>query len=240
MNKNEQMQFETLMNQLDSESIRRMASENNMSKMSAYSDPKNQNVVELQLDLDKVKAEMENLLLGRELKVINGNERWVESSDDRTRVWSDVGVKQIMSVIHFYVNANTLLSCYDAEQIMKKVYTLGIELNDLIFNQLELFLFYPSPEELFNKYKGIVSRYNIKLNEDELYRKCVEWSIAELRSKENYYPITVIKILDMVHSTYLRALNGEERDSLRKQMMIHQSLQNQMPMAQPQSRGLFK
>ena len=240
MNKNEQLQFETLLGQLDTEQLRRINSENNMSKMSSYNDPKNQNVVELQLDLEKIKSEMENLLLGRELKIINGNERWVESSDDRTRVWSDVGVKQIMSVIHFYVNANTLLSCFDDEQILKKVYTLGVELNDLIFNQLELFLYYPTPEELFYKYSRIIKINNLNFNTEELYKKCNEWSIAELRSKENYYPITVIKILDMVHSTYLRALNGEERESLRKQMMIHQSLQNQMPYSQPQSKGIFK
>lgn len=240
MNKQEQVQFEALLSQLDNEQLRRINSENNLSRMSNFEGVKNQNVVELQLDLDKIKDEMQNLLLGKELKIINGNERWVEAQDDRTRVWSDVGVKQIMSVIHFYVNPNTLLSCYKEEDIMNKVYTLGIELNDLIFNQLELFLFYPSPEELFAKYKPIVQEKKLKLPEDELYKKCVEWSVAELRSKENYYPITVLKILDMVHSTYLRALNGEERESLRKQMNIHQNLQNNLPFQQPQKGGLFK
>lgn len=52
--------------------------------------------------------------------------------------------------------------------------------------------------------------------------------------KRKLYPLLTIEILDMVHGAYVRALNGEERDSLRKQMYVSQ---NQTPGQQPMIPG---
>lgn len=41
--------------------------------------------------------------------------------------------------------------------------------------------------------------------------------------KRKLYPLLVIEIIDMVHGAYVRALNGEERSSLRTQMYVTQN-----------------
>ena len=48
--------------------------------------------------------------------------------------------------------------------------------------------------------------------------------------KRKHYPILVRKIVDIVHSSYKRALDGAEKRSLREMINISQATNNQMPM----------
>ena len=130
------------------------------------------------------------------------------------------------------VTPNTLLSNLTEEQVESKTYDFGIELHDLLFIRYEHFFYYPSPEELFEKHKQQAN--NIGINEYDLYLKCIQWSKEELQSKFRHFPMIIQMIVDTVHATYLRALGGEERESLRKQYNIHQSLNNNMPQMQQQ------
>lgn len=45
----------------------------------------------------------------------------------------------------------------------------------------------------------------------------------DTREKVKLYPIIVRAVIDSIHSTYLRALNGGERNSLRKMISVNQS-----------------
>lgn len=230
MNEEEIRQIALLSKELDSEKLRRMNIENeyNQNQLGGFKD--NQNVIEFQLNLKEELDRIYHLLLGDILvRDGEGNETWQSPEDDRLRIFSQYGVKQIMNIIHFYINKNTLLSNFEEDTILWKVRDFGIELSDLIFNRYEAFFYYPTPEQLFDYYKPICKRNNINITDEELYYKCIMWSKEELQSKLRHYPIIVMSLVDSVHSTYLRALKGEERTSLRKQMNIHQSLVNSYP-----------
>lgn len=227
--------------ELEAERLRRMTAENNLSQMSSFNTTKDSTMMEYQLDLDKELDRIYHLLSGHVVSTdpITRNVRWEEPEDDRLKIFSDYGVKQIMNIISFYINRNTLLSNYDEETIYWKVKDFGIELHDLIFNRYEAFFYYPSPEELFDKYKRVAEEKGIKMTEAELYAKCVQWSREELQSKFRHYPMIILALIDSVHTTFLRAMNGEERRSLRKQIQIHESLNSPSYQPQVQNKGFL-
>lgn len=231
MNEEYQRAVEILSKEYEQEKIKRMNLENQYSQVSAFSsNTQSNNFVAYQLDLSEELDRIHHLLSGHILeKSNNGGDKWTEPEDDRLKIFSEYGVKQIMNIISFYINKNTLLSNYDEETIKWKVRDFGIELSDLIFGRYEVFFSYPSPEELFDKYSNIARVLNVDLTDEEIYSKCVEWSNQEMQSKLRHYPMILLSIVDSVHSTYLRALKGQERTSLRQQTMIHQSSTSNNP-----------
>lgn len=58
---------------------------------------------------------------------------------------------------------------------------------------------------------------------DLIFLKYDEYGL-DTPQKRKQYEILVFEITDMVHSTYLRALNGMERDSLRKAISINEQI----------------
>lgn len=223
--------MESMQKELDQEKIARMQLQNQNAQNSAFPPMKDQNLVEYQLDLKEELDRIYHLLSGHLLTVDNdGNEIWVEPSDDRLKIFSDYGVKQIMNIVSFYINRNTLLSNYDDKTIIWKIRDFGTELADLIFNRYEVFFHYPTPEDLFEKYLPIVKKNHVDISEKELYWKCVQWSKEELQSKLRHYPMICLSLVDSVHSTYLRAYRGEERTSLRKFLHVSQSANQEQPL----------
>jgi hypothetical protein len=241
VNQQEQFEYEKIIKQVEQEQLRRIDAENKISQMSGFNSGKEPNIIEYQLDVSPTLDRIYHLLSGHiVIKDIKG-ERWEEPKDDRLKILSDYGVKQIMNLLSFYINPNTLLSNFDEDQIYWKTRDFGIELADLIFNRYEDFFFYPSPEELYETYYPIVKSKQFNINDQELYFKCVQWSRDELQMKFRHYPILVQVLVDTVHATLLRALNGEERESLRKQYNIHQNLNGpQLQDYAPQKTGFFK
>jgi len=218
---NEEMQYiETIEKQLELEKMNRMNLQKEYSQTSAFTPTGEKNLVEYQLDLREELDRIYHLLSGHILKYDkDNNEIWAEPQDDRLKIFSEYGVKLIMNIISFYINRNTLLSNFDETTIIWKVRDFGIELSDLFENKYEDLLYYPSPEDLFEKLKP----HNKTLDDSYLYEKCLEWSKHEMQSKIRNIPIIVLALIDSVHSTYLRALGGKERGSLRTQMHISQS-----------------
>lgn len=227
--------------QLQNERIKRYNSENALGESSGFSVNSNQGIVEFQLDVKEILDRVYHMLSSHEIGLNENNQEvWQEPKDDRLKTLSEYGVKKIMEILQLYVNPNTLLSNYKEDMIMWKVRDFGIEVSDLIFLKYEDFFFYPKPEELLELYWPIVQEKGLKITEEELYQKCLIWSNDELKAKLRHYPTIVQSLVDTVHSTYLRALNGEERESLRKQMHISQST-NTMPLMQqqPQRGGIM-
>lgn len=262
MDNQETRYMNLLQKELEEEKIRRMQIQNEYGQSSGFSNSHiNEGIAEIQLDLEKELDRIHHLLSGHVL-VKKDNEQggytegWDEPKDDRLKILSPYGVDRIMNLLSFYLTPNTLLSNYKEEMIMWKIRDFGIELADLMFTQYELIFSYPSPEELFEKYLPYVTS-NYKnypnllivnengqkhIDETALYNKCVQWSREEMQLKFRNYPTLLLAIVDVVHNTYLRALNGEERESLRKQIQIHQSsLVNQPGQQKPQGvlGGLF-
>lgn len=241
MNDEDLRMLTTMQRELDAERIRRMSIENNYNQ-DAQVGQDNRNIIEFQLNLQDELDRIYHLLKGDVLLMDDeGNSRWQEPEDDRLKILSDYGVKQIMNIIYFYINKNTLLSNYDEEMIFWKVKDFGTELADLIFNRYEAFFSYPSPEELYRKYYVICKRENLNITPMKLYEKCIQWSKEELQSKLRHYPIIIQALVDSVHSTYLRALKGEERESLRRNTNIHATYDNRFPQEDNQNKfKLFK
>lgn len=248
MNSSELKQMEAMLAQLEDEQLRRLQNQNALSKMSIA--PPNQselNIVTQQLDLSSELDRLYHLINGHVIKRDATNEYWAEPDDDRLKVFSEYGAKQLMNYILFYINKNTLLSNFTIDEINEKMYHFGIELIDLIYTMYEDMFYYPSPEQLYEENIEIIYKYPDKfphcitdngngtfcVNESLLYKKCLQWARAELQMKIKHYPMIVLAITDSVHSTMLRAMGGEERESLRKYMQIHQSI-NTNPMQQEQ------
>lgn len=61
---------------------------------------------------------------------------------------------------------------------------------------------------------------------DLLFLKYEEFGMDTLQKRKNY-PIIVREVVDIIHSSYLRALHGGERESLREARQVHQSQQIQ-------------
>jgi len=217
----------------------KLRAENTMSQMSSFPPTKEPNIVEYQLDLKEELDRIHHLISGHVLTRDNdNNEVWHEPLDDRLKIFSEYGVKQIMNIISFYINRNTLLSNYDAETIMWKVRDFGIELADLIYTRYEVFFAYPTPEELFEKHYTQAKLQGI--TDYELYLKCIKWSNDELRQKIRHFPMIVLSLVDTVHSTYLRALNGEERETLRKIIHVSQNTSTQGNQTQQNKFSMLK
>lgn len=241
MDDNETRYVTLLQQQLEQEQVKRMQVENQFSQSAPSLDNGATGLVEFQLNIREELDKIHHLLSGHIIKKDSeGNEYWGEPEDDRLKIFSDYGVKRIMNIVEFYINKNTLLSNYDAETIKWKVRDFGIALADLIFQQYEHFFYYPSPEELFAKYERVNRSKNGGISDNELYMKCVQWSSDELKHRIRHYEMTVLSIVDAVHSTYLRALNGEERDSLRKNWHIHENTSQQTMPQVPKKFSMFK
>lgn len=252
MNQTELKQMEALVSQLEDEQLRRLQNQNTLSKMSIAPPSQTElNIVTQQLDLSNELDRLYHLINGHVIKKDGNSEFWAEPDDDRLKVFSEYGAKQLMNYILFYINKNTLLSNFNVDEVNEKMYHFSIELIDLIYTMYEDMFYYPSPEQLYDENLKIIKSNldkfphllikdingNIIINESKLYQKCLQWARAELQMKIKHYPMIVLAITDSVHSTLLRALNGEERESLRKYMQIHQSI-NSNPL-QTENKGIL-
>lgn len=218
---------------LEEERLRRVGAENRYNQASGFDANRERDALEIQLNLDKEIDKIYHLLSGHVLRTVNGSRFWDEPDDDRMKILSEYGVKQIMNLISLYITPNTILSVYDEDTIKWKTKDFGIELNYLLYNRYEMFFHYPSPEELFELYKPIARRQGMDITDEKLYYKCVDWSEEELAGKYRHYPIICLAIIDFVHSAFLRALNGATLRSLRSMTHISQTL-TQQPQLQPQ------
>lgn len=224
MDENEQTYVNFLQEKLQQEETRRIQSENNATNISAFNNPKEQGLIEFQLDLKEELDRLYHLLSGH-IVVIDKDrgEIWVETNDDKQKILSEYGVNQIMNIVSFYINRNTLLSNYDKDTIQWKVRDFAIELIDLVYCRYEEFFYFTPAERLYEIYMPFIQKYKIDINEDELYDFCRKQARAELQSKITHFPMIIINVTNAIHSTYLRALNGEERESLRKFMHVSQN-----------------
>jgi len=179
--------------------------------------------MEQQLDLTKDLDQLFHLYSGHELTIEGKNEIWKEPTDDRNIILSKYGIKQLMNIVITYINKNTLMAYYDSETINVKMLNFSQLLADLIYNRYEYFFYFPSPEDIFEIALPILKQEKANIDEDELYQECVKWSFRELEGRFRFYQIIVKDITDMVHSAYLRAFGGKERESMRKTISIHES-----------------
>lgn len=211
--------------------------------------PQENNLIEYQLDLREILDRIYHLLKGHQIKEDEqGNVIYAEPKDSNMIIFNDFGVDLLMNIMSFYLNRNTLLSNYDEETINWKVLDFGNELIDLIHNKYEMMFYVPSFEEcieifiqrekdkLKNKFivykeilkielkeEDVIDIYQIESNYENIQKKIEEVQHDILFEKIKMYPMVVKELVDTVHSSYLRALNGGERESLRTARSVVQT-----------------
>lgn len=215
---------------------------------SLYQQDGDENIAKWQLDLSEDLDRIYHLLQGHSLgSDEKGNIIYVEPKDYNQKPFNEYGVQQIMNILSFYLNRNTILSNYKDDVINKKVYNFGVELTDLIHNKYQDMMTTISVEDVLREltgtepvrlpdgryvarvdkfYENGVLKIKIIYYDDmimEYIHEVLRNSIAE---KIKLYPMIVRALVDTVHSAYLRAYNGGERDSLRKSMNLSANLDN--------------
>lgn len=214
-----------------------------------------------QLDLSEEIERIEHLLKGEVLKEVDGVTKWIAPTDPEMVILTDYGIHLILNTITWYINKNTLLSNYNEELINSKMEDFATALTDVIFMEYEKIFKYPTVEECRNvlltklQNKKELRAFSLNLLGKEVIEEEIELSILNqfegrvekelvkireqlVKNKLKRFEIIIREIQDAVHSTYLRALNGQERRTLREH--IHISENKGMSPMQQQGGGFFK
>ena len=175
-------------------------------QMSIFAEEQQDNLIRWQLDLKEDLDRLYHLLKGDKIgEDDDGNICYLKVEDDNSKPFNEFGVQLLMNVMSFYLNRNTILSNYKEEVINWKILDFGNEVSDLIFN----------------RYEEMMTTINRNQNESKL---AFEERVKDhLKNKLKLYPMIVRELVDTVHSAYLRAFHGGERDSLRTARTVTQS-----------------
>ncbi len=203
------------------------------------------NLVKEQLSLNDELETIEHLLRGHILKADKfGIQQWVAPVDKSMVILTEHGVHLIMNTIMFYLNKNTLLSNYKEDLINKKMEDFALALNDALFMESDLAFVQPTSSDAVEKYEmqldlkikneiamakiqGVAILYEERRKE-VLKQVDVPKTIASLKEqmkkdKLKRFELITREVQDAVHSTYLRAWNGQERRTLRQHIHISES-----------------
>ncbi len=179
---------------------------------SIFQSPENENIIQWQLDLQEQLENIGHSLRGHVISTDkDGNPTWKEPQKKEDIIFTEYGVQEILRFLLQYLNKNTILSNYSEEIINYKVHDAGLVLVDLIFNRYEKFFYVSSKEELLKEDPDL-SEYEIKKIQHD-----------ERREKMKHFESSVRPVIDAIHSSYLRALNGGERESLRSARILTQT-----------------
>ena len=145
-----------------------------------------ENLIKFQLELNDILEKAEHILRGDRIEFENGHMIWKPNKHPERNTLNDEGVQEIMKELALYINRNTILSDFTAEEINAKVLDFGKALNNLVFMRYE------------------------------------EMGI-DTEDKRKNYPMLVLSVVDMVHSSLARAKDGAERTSLREARQVSQT-----------------
>ena len=224
-----------------------------------YLEEKERGLAEVQLEVDSIKEDIFHLLQQDVYKTQNGKTDWISLEDLKQRTLSEWGVDRIMQIIHFYVNKNTLLSNFSAEQIDRIMLRFMSELNDLVllkYQNLFRHLTFEECKEVIlerieNKKKLRMFAYEIIgkiFNEKEIKAELlheIEKNIEEemqkirnekLKEKIREYGSLISQLEIIVFATLNRAWKGEERGSMRRHTNISELIGGR-PQQQQKSKG---
>lgn len=278
MTPEEERYLQQVQAQADLTSLRNTQLQKDYMQVSSFATGEPQNTVQWQLDLSVELDRIDHLLKGEKVVMDErGVERWSKPIDPTSRTLTDLGVDLTMNIISFIINKNVILSNFDEKEIAWKMEDFGKELADVLFFNYEDIFYKPAVEDLMERDLKIIADLERKLNiaiPDEPNRmttilksridKTILNKIEIIRNKtledyekeseriyqqnKNRYPLLWNLIMQAVHSTYMRAWRGLERESLRSIRHVTEStnLQPQTPMRytsqypQQQRRSILK
>jgi len=171
----------------------------NYGQMNLFNQENEENLIKYQLDMRDILDRLYHLLKGDVLKEdAEGNILYREPESPESKPFNEFGVQLLMNIMQFYLNRNTILSNYDDDTIKWKVYDFGIEVSDLIHNRYDEMMITIKTD-----------------NQEELD--------LHVSKKLKLYTMIVKQLVDTVHSAYLRAYHGGERESLRTARTVTQN-----------------
>ena len=242
MNPDEESYVTDMNRKLNEESQRAdEASKGLHTQMGLFGSEGQDNLIRWQLDLKEDIDRIYHLLKGDIIKYDDdGNVFYDEPDDPDLMPFNENGVQTIMNVMYFYLNRNTILSNYSEDVIKWKVHDFGWELNDLIFNKYDDMMMTidikKEIEDLIGHKVTLLKngKYvaNIEYKDGEIYIEELGESITDyideirknhISQKIKLFPMIVRELVDSVHSAYLRAYHGGERESLRTARTVTQS-----------------
>lgn len=100
---------------------------------SNFATPPVDDLARWQLELNDILERAEHMLRGDLIKHEGNNVFWIKNPTPEDNPLNDRGVRMIMKILANYVNRNTILSDYTAQEIRVKVLLFSNEINDLLF-----------------------------------------------------------------------------------------------------------
>lgn len=220
-------------------------------------DQETKNIVKEQLDLTEEITTIQNLLRGRvQVPDEEGILFWRNPTSNDDVLLTEAGINLVLNTIQWYMNKNTLLSNYDEKTIYEKMEDFSTALADAIFMNYEKYFLYPTPEDCQKKLierlkkKQEAIEFNLKLqghspDKDKIWKQLIDEidpqverdKIKEqlIKNKLKSFELLMRQIQDIVHSTYLRALGGAERRTLRQHTTVTETISPMMHMPQKKS-----
>jgi hypothetical protein len=217
-------------------------------------------LAETQLDLKKDLKLIENLLRGKTEIEKDGEAIWIDPEDPMEAPLSEKGIKYIINTLKFYTSKNHLLSNYGEEIILVKVHTIGHGISDELFMRSETYFNIPDEDyckrvlikRLKKQQQGIMDSAVLEGKEydkDEIWNNLISEikvkkeleKIKETLTNDIYktYFMIVQKVNDFIHSTYNRALGGQERKTLRQHSSVFDYKMPIQARPIPQNQGMF-
>lgn len=226
-----------------------------------YLEDQQRALAEKQLDIRKIRKECYYILKQYSWNPGDSGVEWTLIPESK-RTLTDYGVDRIMQIIHFYINENNLLSNFSEEQINYLMLKFLLELNDLILLKYEAIFREPTFEECKAILDERISdRKKIKMlaletlgkNPDEKVverelraeiENQIEYEIKKIKDEQikdkiREYGLIMAQLEVIVLGALNRALNGEERGSLRRHTQMLEMLGGS-PQTAKETGGMYK
>lgn len=186
---------------------------------------------------------------------------WTKPIDPKKNVLSEEGVQRIMQALAFVINQSNLLSNFTEQQIKYLMLTFLLELNDLHLQKYEFYFRQPTLDECYailekrtnekaklialnNKFKGtaydeekiraaIVKSVNMDYELENI-------KIEQRRQRLREWPMLLKQVEIVALGALNRALNGEERGSLRRHTQMLEMLGAGSTQQAKETGGTFK
>ncbi len=100
---------------------------------SSFGTKQSDDIARWQLELNDILEKAEHTLNGDVVAFENGKLVWQDNPNPKGNTLNKHGVQTCMKFLSMYVNRNTILADYTAEEINLKVFDFGKRFNDLIF-----------------------------------------------------------------------------------------------------------
>lgn len=226
----------------------------------AYLNEQTTALAEKQLNVKTMRAECYYILSQYQWNPSENGEEWKAPEDVSKNILTDWGVDRLMQIIHFYINQNNLLSNFDDDEIRYLMQKFLLEVNDLVLLKYEFLFREPTIEQCEALLKErIENKVKIRVVNSRLFKKAydenqireevskdidTEYELKKIKTEQRKqrlreFSMLLAQLEVIVLGALNRALNGEERGSLRRHTQMLEML-GASPSQAKETGGMFK